>query len=1082
MTIPVLPIFPEGSLAESVITTVWIGVIVLGLGNLRFGWTLSGLVTPGYLVPLMISKPISAAIILLEAVLTYALVFFFSRVLSRFGKWSNFFGRDRFFALVLCSILVRVILDGYILPYVGRYIMDNWQVQVDFAHSLHSFGLIIVSLIANQFWKPGLFRGLLPFFATLGTTYFIVRFPLMYFTNFSIGNLEYMYEDIAASILASPKSYVILVTTAYIASRMNLCYAWDFNGILIPALLALQWYEPFKVLTSLVEAWLIYLCGSLVLRSPWLKETTVEGARKIMLFFTISYIYKLLIGHGVSWLAPATQPSDFYGFGYLLPSLIAMKMHDKNILVRLTRTTVQASVVGALLASLLGFGLTLLPACWLWNSSRTSGLAVAQGEVPRKILIECLQETKISLYKQKVVAASPVPLQSELDAFGRGLRDLESSLEEGEPSKWKEAREFLALANYRLVELEDGLWSVEEEGPQRGWGTYVLNARAGTRMLIEVPAPLDEWSTMETGAYLLKLFRARALALCTSYSGTRGGGALMGHGTFFEAFHKAFDSGDVLQVRGYTAGAVRSLFGVRADAGSASIENLPTSLWVKSQLPAGLRLNVLKGLLKELKLEWHETPFKNILREETTSGFAELFLSRVDRKRFLARLVLGIEPSAADAAALRSQDLEKSASLQQWLLDLKADMAPRGSNLFVQPTLEALLYLDEDVLKPLSALIEEHPDLEAKAAEGAMELQTIHAACIAFNYELRRHKDKQSGAEYLLLKERRSAGPRRYWGDYVFRVGRRRPIVVEIPHPVFEANTLEYGVWLFEKLRASALLIAGSHPKCNVDGTSDVIPTENKRTLFNLTNQVLLREMKEEPCLVLQVRALGPKPGALLPAADALLAFSDASVTRGTLSLLAGEVASALDEEGLGWRFVDGSLSTGGYEAQGSAQAQYLSQTKNKEFAALWLSPFVRIGYRQYSENSIQESQFAALGIETIQEGLLDRLKADLKPGKHERDEALLDLLQRYRTTQDINVLYAIKAKWGDYGLKRVVDASSRKPFLLIYTDSGLLPLVSCLSFSAGTASREVKLISGLDPEGVRDYVESGAAFLWITE
>ena len=55
----ILPIFPSGSAATTVTTTVWIGVLVVVWTNLRFGWTLSGLVVPGYLVPLMIIRPVS---------------------------------------------------------------------------------------------------------------------------------------------------------------------------------------------------------------------------------------------------------------------------------------------------------------------------------------------------------------------------------------------------------------------------------------------------------------------------------------------------------------------------------------------------------------------------------------------------------------------------------------------------------------------------------------------------------------------------------------------------------------------------------------------------------------------------------------------------------------------------------------------------------------------------------------------------------------------------------------------------------------------------------------------------------------
>jgi len=52
----------------------------------------------------------------------------------------------------------------------------------------------------------------------------------MEYTNFTISNLSYVYEDIAASMLASPKAYIILITTSFVASRMNLLYGWEFSG------------------------------------------------------------------------------------------------------------------------------------------------------------------------------------------------------------------------------------------------------------------------------------------------------------------------------------------------------------------------------------------------------------------------------------------------------------------------------------------------------------------------------------------------------------------------------------------------------------------------------------------------------------------------------------------------------------------------------------------------------------------------------------------------------------------------------------------------------------------------------------
>jgi hypothetical protein len=145
-----------------------------------------------------------------------------------------------------------------------------------------------------------------------------------------------MYEEISVSVLSSPKAYVVLVMTAFMASRMNLFYAWDYSGILIPSLLALQWYEPLKIVTSLAEAWLVYLAGCLVLKTPLLREATVEGARKVVLFFNIAVAYKIVLGHLIAFVDPTAHVTDWFGCGYLLPTLIAIKMHDKGISVRIS--------------------------------------------------------------------------------------------------------------------------------------------------------------------------------------------------------------------------------------------------------------------------------------------------------------------------------------------------------------------------------------------------------------------------------------------------------------------------------------------------------------------------------------------------------------------------------------------------------------------------------------------------------------------------------------------------------------------------------------------------------------------------
>ena len=137
-----LRIFPEESLATSVSTTVWVGVWIIAFFNLRLGWTASGFIVPGYLVPLLIIKPVSVVVILIEAILTYLIVYLLSEVGHRRKPWCSFFGRDRFFALVIVSVLVRVIMDGWLLPWLGSQINATWNVNLEYQNHLHSLSEI----------------------------------------------------------------------------------------------------------------------------------------------------------------------------------------------------------------------------------------------------------------------------------------------------------------------------------------------------------------------------------------------------------------------------------------------------------------------------------------------------------------------------------------------------------------------------------------------------------------------------------------------------------------------------------------------------------------------------------------------------------------------------------------------------------------------------------------------------------------------------------------------------------------------------------------------------------------------------
>ncbi len=445
-----LAIFPEGGLVSSIITTVWVGVFVLCFFNLRYGWVLSGLVVPGYIVPLLIVKPVAGFVIILEAVLAYALVWLFSEKLSR-GRYPSLFGRDRFMGLILASIAVRLIMDGYVLPEFAGWLESNFDRRFDWRDNLQSFGLVIISLLANQFWKPGLVRGLGAAVVTMGITYLVVRYGLMEFTNFRMSAVTYMYEGLASSILASPKAYIILTLTALIASHMNVRYGWDFSGILIPALIALQWYQPTKIVTSFLEAIIIYVIARLVLKLPSMANATIEGGSKLLLFFNISFAWKMALGWFIVWQGYDVKTTDFYGFGYLLSTLIAIKAHDKNIFPRLARSTLQVSFMGAVFGNIVGFALSAAV-------SRTPGgsvMAEADGLSRSEDRIELLVAEAIGDAHVRRVSGKAAPLS---DAAREDLAELVYGLQQGVPAS---SPDFDMQADaWRLMSVGDGRLAV----------------------------------------------------------------------------------------------------------------------------------------------------------------------------------------------------------------------------------------------------------------------------------------------------------------------------------------------------------------------------------------------------------------------------------------------------------------------------------------------------------------------------------------------------------------------------------------------------------------------------------------------
>ena len=1092
-----LPIFPFDSSAITVSTTVWIGVWVSVFFNLRLGWTLSGLVVPGYLVPLIMTRPISAGVIIVEAIITYLIVLTLSEKPNRLPYWSSFFGRDRFFVILIVSVLVRAVLDGFLLPWIGKYGFEQLGINIDYRNNLHSFGLIVVALIANYFWKPGVISGIGPLATCVALTFLITQFVLVPLTNFNISNFHALYEDVTTSLMSSPKSYIILISTAYLASWINLRYAWDFNGILIPSLLGLLWHDPFKILVSGFECVLLVLVGSALMKAPLIRNLTIQGGSKITYFFTICFLYRLLLCHLLPHLMPGVQLTDSFGFGYLLTTLMAIKIHDKKRYLRMLRGTAEVSVVGAVAGSLIGFAFYCGPKMNFGLDAAVAQVATGQ---PRSAIVfidapvsDLVRADKVLLYEKQQRDSYQPPLASELRTFQLALQQLQPLEATADRAKLRRVAGQLAAVNYQLLVVSGRYFYLREQSPVNGWGLYVIDTQRPDGICVQVPASMDEWGTIESALVLFRELPCRALAIAGTRQRVnyqRGADVTRQRGTVFFTFHRALSAQCALQVRGYTPDSVTAI---------AEAESMPASgrdniraksrLYLRGSIPDWLKLTELKKLTGPLETRWGDGPTENVLRRPARHCFAELILSRRQQKELFRRLADDNLKNGPLGPLSVVND-----SLPDWMKGIKEQILPQGSDLYVPAKTEQMLFMDHEVLDPLLKVMSRVATTQSSpqsadqqppwlTEEVIRDLIPIDTSARALGYQLTILQDHEYNESVVALAELPDRS-KRGWGTFLFRPGLMEELAIEVPRPRFERRSFDFGLSLFSRPRCSALLVAGAHPRANRDGSADISQTANRTNLFNLTRHVLLRHLGNRPFLIAQARAIRAPVNA-----DIVVATDDGTRDMEHVTHLKTRLLRQLTDDHFEIQFVTGQQETAGYELGILMQATAIQISENKEVMSLWLSPSLRTRFRQQSENYALAAQFHACGIPSMDVSLLRYLidmygsrSSDVGPNVVLPDSLRL-LLEHYVKTQDVVSLYQLsRARQGPrqgprqgLSLTRLVDSSSGQAYLLIENSQGGMPIVMNMT---GAVSDQTLQAECIDMETLTSFVRSRA--LWL--
>lgn len=990
MTEPfVLELLPARGLDQSMLLPVLIGLYIVLLSTELFGWVFAGAIVPGYLASVLTIQPVTGVIVIFESLVTLMLAEALAKGLSKTDAWTRFFGRERFFLILMVSLIVRMHDHAWFAPWAIMQYDQLFGTHYESQQEFYSVGLVLVPLTANMLWKPQIHRGILQLSVQVGITFLLVKYVLLPYTNLSLSSVELTYENAAINFVGHAKAHIILLTAALLAAQFNLTYGWDFNGILVPALLAMLWLTPLKLGATIGEAIIVFYLTKGFRNLPVIKHFDFEGPRKIVLVFTLAFVWKLVLGFTLAPLFPNLKISDTYGFGYLLSSLLAVKMIGVKSVRGVLLPSLTASAGGFVIGSIIGFMLDLawpkpLPDRDLDRPESTRLVKTPLGvmtharvnlELHRDLLETPTRAESVLLTEFWTAAAAtrgdPADVWAlEQLGYDLGLQVVElGSFAVGErtgagASGAPLRREWLAI--------------VADEGERwRGFTTGLLSP-AGQGPVLVAPVPTSEAPVAEVAAILCRQVDCRAV-LVAGRESTRPG-TLVDRSPI-EIAMQAYGNEEIVVLRA----------DLGRPAGSAVAQTIAAFEMPAAPAPAldvMTRVHQLRGRLETSQiwptydLDWE--PIESVVAPPAGTGaFVVLRSTQAQFEAFMLAHADELQPGAwrdGSARAIQALDDNKLPSELVELHERRESPGTWGKG-YRAPSSVELEVLERLVVEPLMAW--------ADASQTGSPPPTIRLRAAELDYELvefgpcKKELGKpqecmgcQNGACLVMLRER-SRATTAGWGTLVVRRGVTTAHVVEVPHPFREHETWRIGAELWQLLEGRALLIAGADglpldPVAARDVESDEgtvlapnpdpVRPGNVRTPFQAIHQALDRSAyagavaspsresnagsESNPAVrFVQIRGLAAyRPisrdvivGLGLPEAGKLL---DAACW----SRLSPELAPLVAR----WdscQIADGSEDLYLLTGAGTPQVEYSTQLGNGEVSVLWFSASLRERY-----------------------------------------------------------------------------------------------------------------------------------------
>lgn len=1001
----VFELLPARGLDQSMLLPVLVGLMVVLLCTETLGWVFAGAVVPGYLASVLIIQPVTGGIVVFESLVTLGVSAALAKGLSKTDVWTRFFGRERFFLILVVSLIVRMHDHAWFAPWAIGEIDELFKTQFETQQEFYSVGLVLVPLTANMLWKPALHRGLAQLAIQVGITFALVSFVLLPYTNLSLSSVELTYENAAINFVGHAKAHIILLTAALLAAQFNLSYGWDFNGILVPALLAMLWLTPLKLCATLGEAVIVLYLTKGFLRLPVIRHLDFEGPRKIVLVFTLAFLWKVGLGFSLAPWFPNLKISDTYGFGYLLSSLLAVKMLSVKSVRAVMLPSLFASAGGFVIGSSIGYLLDV----------------VAPEQPPDKDLTQP-QSTRLASNPLGVMTLAridyearpgyPDPVTPTTSSWLQSFWSTAARLQQGdEPTLFAGARGLpsdvgsLRLAGSRLglqvVSLgrypmgllgEDEVddrprreWLgivAEDSGRRRGLVTGLLIPEAQGPVLV-VPMPWSEAPVAEAAAVACRRVDCRAV-LVAGREQRMVGTPLKPRP--LEIAMQAFDA-DVVVLRADVdapqRGAVGQLVGQLVGDVVGDLESsTPVTATGQPRAPAqdagqaldraSARIHQLRGyfdlvaLWPDYEIDWE--PRATVVRMPAGDGDFVLLRSTPTRyEAFVAEGAAEFEP----ALALEPERRLEPNHLLELLTEIDEHSEPAGAagKSYRAPSAAELLVVEQLVVEPLMAWADDPAPGRALPPGVA-----VHAA--ELDYELLELGDcTRPGQGCLVMLRERERPSTSGWGTLVVRRGGyTNSTVVEVPHPHRERETWRVGAELWQLLEGRALLIAGAdglpqNPKAASESAEfddsdevgglppnpDPVRTGNLETAFHAIHQGIDRTANERFEFV-QLRGLASfRPSTR----DVIIGMGqpiDGRQEQEDCWGLLRDDLRLLVEIWDSCQVADGSEDLYFLSGAGTPQLEYSRELGNGEGRVLWLSAGLRERYAAPRTGSVDRS------------------------------------------------------------------------------------------------------------------------------